>query len=179
MKPPGLISRAAGRQRGIFIALIVALISSTASAKIIQNQAAITPESEAPLTLPPNAAGPSVNYYLFGTTPSWWNQNSALPPRWPNLIPALGTLTITRRVLRDAISLRLARQAEHEAVSKNKPRSWNHDNFHGTVLLLRSFHNEAGLLCRDFSHTVTIGAADNRFDGTACLQADGTWLLVG
>jgi surface antigen len=178
MKTPSSFSRAA-RQRGILLAMIFVLMPGLACAKIIQNQEMDGPQADAPLTVQPDAAGPHIDYYLFGALPGWWNQNGAAPRRWPNLMPAIGTATITRSILHNAIALRLAREAERRAVFTNTPRSWRHDKFRGTVLLLRSFRNETGLLCRDFSHTVTIDAVDNRLGGTACRQGDGTWLLVG
>jgi hypothetical protein len=177
MKTPGSASRAA-RQRGILVALILTLMPGVAGAKIIQNQGEDASQGNAPLSVQPDATGPHVDYYIFGTSPSWWNQNSALPHRWPNLIPTIGTVTITRSILHDAIALRLAREAERHAVFTNAPSSWRHDKFRGTVLLLRSFRTQSGLLCRDFSHTVTTDTIDNRLGGTACRQVDGTWLLV-
>jgi surface antigen len=43
----------------------------------------------------------------------------------------------------------------------------------------RSYSNEAGEYCRDYTAAATIGQRNETVRGSACLQADGTWKLVG
>ncbi|NLC71382.1 MAG: hypothetical protein GX751_08510 [Desulfuromonadaceae bacterium] len=48
----------------------------------------------------------------------------------------------------------------------------------GAVTPLASFVNENGNSCRDFISTILINGDEERNNGTACRQADGTWIVV-
>jgi len=52
-----------------------------------------------------------------------------------------------------------------------------HTNYHVTPL--RSYSSEAGRYCREYTAMATIGGRHERVQGTACLQPDGSWQLVG
>lgn len=48
----------------------------------------------------------------------------------------------------------------------------------GSVVPVNTYQNSAGLYCREFVTTVTIGGVEEPAYGTACRQPDGAWLIV-
>lgn len=61
-----------------------------------------------------------------------------------------------------------------------EPTSWvNPDNgTRYTVTPTRTFERQGGP-CRDFEVDATVAGQPDQVFGTACLQADGTWMIVG
>lgn len=52
-----------------------------------------------------------------------------------------------------------------------------HTDYHVTPT--RSYSNDAGRYCREYTALATIDGRHERMHGTACLQPDGSWQLVG
>jgi surface antigen len=50
---------------------------------------------------------------------------------------------------------------------------------HGSVLPTRTFRTVSGLVCRDFTVTVTVSGVTRAEDGTACRDSDGQWKNAG
>lgn len=180
-------SRRAGfARRGLVVAAALLGMLNAAEAKILlgSESASLPPADASPTEKPPSIAPGSsahVDYYIYGVAPTWWNQTPALAPHQLNLA-TLGTVSITRGLLRSAVALRLARNAERLAVVSNKSRSWLVDGtlLHGVVTPLGSFRNSAGLFCRNFAHSLTLDDGSERtVQGTACRALTGAWLLVG
>ncbi len=49
----------------------------------------------------------------------------------------------------------------------------------GAVVPIKTFTNDQGQPCREFTSTITIGGKAEQGYGTACRQPDGTWQIVG
>jgi len=56
--------------------------------------------------------------------------------------------------------------------------TWHDRDASGVIMPTRSGVDAAGQPCREFQQTVTIGGKTEQAYGTACRQADGSWLLV-
>ncbi|MFC7331981.1 RT0821/Lpp0805 family surface protein [Rhodocista pekingensis] len=71
--------------------------------------------------------------------------------------------------------------AEEAAVTRNEQITWNNPDTgnRGTIAPTRSYTNDAGNLCREYTHTVHVDGRAETARGTACRQDDGTWRLVG
>lgn len=48
----------------------------------------------------------------------------------------------------------------------------------GTVTPTRTFQNNSGQYCREFSQTIVVGGQKQDAFGTACRQSDGSWQVV-
>ncbi len=48
----------------------------------------------------------------------------------------------------------------------------------GTVTPTRTFQNQSGQYCREFSQTIVVGGQKQDAFGTACRQTDGSWRVV-
>jgi hypothetical protein len=55
---------------------------------------------------------------------------------------------------------------------------WNADGASGVVTPIREGTDDAGNLCREFEQEIRIDGRRERALGTACLQQDGTWVVV-
>lgn len=73
-----------------------------------------------------------------------------------------------------------AATAEQQALNQGGPISWNSPDSgaRGTVQPQRTYQNNAGQTCRDYTHTVTVQGQREQARGTACRQPDGSWQLV-
>jgi surface antigen len=73
-----------------------------------------------------------------------------------------------------------AANAEEQAVSQNQSITWNNSDTgrRGVVEPVRTYENQNGQTCREYTHTVYIGGRAESARGTACRDADGTWRLV-
>jgi len=73
---------------------------------------------------------------------------------------------------------------ERQYALENEPTgqssAWvNPDSGHrGSVTPTRTYRNESGQPCREFTETVVIGGEEQQAYGTACRQPDGTWRVV-
>ena len=61
-----------------------------------------------------------------------------------------------------------------ETITWNNPKTQNY----GSVTPVREGTSSAGLYCREFQQTVTIGGRSEHAYGTACRQPDGSWKMV-
>jgi len=73
-----------------------------------------------------------------------------------------------------------ALEAERTAVARNQPISWRNPSSgnQGTIEPVRTYRNDQGNLCRDYTHVITVDGRQETASGTACRQEDGTWRLV-
>ncbi len=73
-----------------------------------------------------------------------------------------------------------AATAERTAVARNEAITWNNPESgnRGTIEPNRTYTNQQGRTCRDYTHTVYVDGQPEKVNGTACQQADGTWTLV-
>jgi len=73
-----------------------------------------------------------------------------------------------------------AYSAERTAVARNESITWNNPETgnRGTIEPVRTYTNDAGNLCREYTHSVYINGRPETARGTACRQDDGTWRLV-
>ena len=56
--------------------------------------------------------------------------------------------------------------------------TWSNGGAEGTVVAIREGTDAGGNICREFQHSVIIdGQAEDAW-GTACKQADGTWMVI-
>ena len=56
---------------------------------------------------------------------------------------------------------------------------WNSGGAVGTVQTTRSGVSSSGRQCREYQQTVTVGGRTEQAYGTACLQPDGAWEIIG
>jgi surface antigen len=85
--------------------------------------------------------------------------------------------------LLDQRDKQLAAEAAHRAMESTptgKPVAWqNPDSQHsGTVTPTKTYQTAQGDYCRDYQATVLIDGKQERANGTACRQPDGTWRVV-
>jgi surface antigen len=85
--------------------------------------------------------------------------------------------------LLDERDRRLATQATHEALEtapSGGSVTWNNpDNGHaGAVIPIRTYQTTTGGYCREYQTTMTIDGRQERGQGTACRQPDGSWRVV-
>lgn len=82
----------------------------------------------------------------------------------------------------DAADRRAALDAEYRALEYGRtgaPVAWQgHKGHHGDVIAGAEYRIN-DFTCRDYTHTVYIGAQPQTARGTACRQTDGTWKAVG
>jgi surface antigen len=78
---------------------------------------------------------------------------------------------------------RLAAEAAHRAMESTptgKPVAWkNPDSGHsGTVTPTKTYQTASGNYCREYQTTVVIDGKQERANGTACRQPDGSWRIA-
>lgn len=71
-------------------------------------------------------------------------------------------------------------QASQNAMQSGRARSWNNasSGAHGTVRPYKSYLNQDGVTCREYSQTIVVDGRTHQGHGTACREADGTWRIV-
>lgn len=62
----------------------------------------------------------------------------------------------------------------HETIAWKNPESGNH----GTVTPVREGNTSSGDYCREYQQTIVVDGQAETAYGTACKQADGSWVLV-
>jgi len=94
------------------------------------------------------------------------------------VLGALAGREIARRV--SGTDERQAVAAEQRAVASNEPISWNNPETgnRGTIQPQRTYRNDTGQTCREYTHTIYVDGRAEAARGTACRQPDGTWQLV-
>jgi plastocyanin len=77
-------------------------------------------------------------------------------------------------------------QREHEAAQiqatsagVGEKITWATNDANGYVVTTKQGMNGNGLNCREFQQNITVGGNTEEAYGTACLQADGAWSIVG
>ncbi len=80
----------------------------------------------------------------------------------------------------DQSSMQQTAQRSLESSRTNEPVEWkNPDNGNsGSITPTRTFTNDQGQSCREYTQQVTIGGEPQEAHGTACRQTDGTWMIV-
>jgi len=75
---------------------------------------------------------------------------------------------------------RRASDAEERAVASNGPITWNNPETgnRGVIEPQRTFQNQSGQTCREYTHTIYVNGRPEQAYGTACRQPDGTWRLA-
>ncbi len=68
-----------------------------------------------------------------------------------------------------------------EQTSSGVTSKWvNPDSGHsGTITPVKTYQNNAGQNCREFTQTINVGGQSQKAFGTACRQNDGSWKIVG
>jgi len=94
-------------------------------------------------------------------------------------------LAFTAITLKLLDNLNEEQQRQHEAAQVQATRAaigdtiiWHDGSASGTVTTVREGTSSAGLPCREFQQTITVGGNREQGYGTACLQADGSWRIV-
>ena len=66
-----------------------------------------------------------------------------------------------------------------ETQPSGTPVAWNNPDSgnRGTITPVRTYQQNNGQYCREYQQTVTVGGDTQDAYGTACRQADGTWLV--
>ncbi|WPX96869.1 RT0821/Lpp0805 family surface protein [Candidatus Bandiella euplotis] len=83
----------------------------------------------------------------------------------------------------DQRDLELQQNAQLKALEYNKsgaPASWNNPDSHasGEVVPVKTFVNDYGQNCREYTQKIKIGNKVEEGFGTACRRADGSWEIV-
>jgi len=94
-------------------------------------------------------------------------------------------LAFTAITLKLLDNLNEEQQRRHEAAQVQATRAgigdtivWHDGGASGAVTTVREGTSSAGLPCREFQQTITVGGTQEQGYGTACLQADGSWRIV-
>ena len=71
-------------------------------------------------------------------------------------------------------------QSALESAPTNKSVPWkNPDNGHsGSITPTKTYQNDTGQYCREYTQTVNIGGKAEKAYGRACRQPDGSWQVV-
>lgn len=95
------------------------------------------------------------------------------------VLGALAGREIAKRLSND--EQERAATAERTAVARNEAITWNSPSSgnRGTIEPNRTYTNDQGRTCREYTHTVYAEGRAEKARGTACQQSDGTWSLVG
>lgn len=56
--------------------------------------------------------------------------------------------------------------------------TWKNGANRGSIQPRKYYRNDDGMLCREYTQTIYIGKEKHKGRGTACKQADGTWVIV-
>jgi len=80
----------------------------------------------------------------------------------------------------DRLAMQKNAQYSLEHTKTNQPTTWvNPDTGNsGELTPTRTYKNDEGQYCREYSQTVTIGGQEQQGYGKACRQPDGSWLIV-
>lgn len=86
------------------------------------------------------------------------------------------SLDRTDRLFADRAVQQAAAAPVGQTIAWSNPDSGNY----GTVTPVRDGHDtNTGAFCREYQTTVTVGGSTQDAFGTACLQPDGSWKIVG
>lgn len=78
-----------------------------------------------------------------------------------------------RRLALENSQAALERSRTGETAAWRNPDSGNA----GSLTPTRTFQAADGTFCREYQQTITVGGREENAFGTACRQADGTWML--
>ncbi len=67
-----------------------------------------------------------------------------------------------------------------ENTRTNQTTTWRNPDSgnYGTIMPVETYQTSQGQYCREYHQTVIIGGQSQQAYGTACRQADGSWLIV-
>lgn len=80
----------------------------------------------------------------------------------------------------DSLVMQKNAQYSLEHTRTNQPTTWvNPDSGNsGEFTPTRTYKNDEGQYCREYTQTVVIGGQEQQAYGTACRQPDGSWLII-
>lgn len=79
----------------------------------------------------------------------------------------------------DDIDRQNANMALAQSMATNRPTQWQGNQGAGVIQPTRDIQTASGQFCREFRHTIMVGPQKKQGVGTACLNPDGTWRIVG
>jgi surface antigen len=70
--------------------------------------------------------------------------------------------------------------ASQNALETGKSKSWknSHTGHRGTIHPHKSYTNDSGEYCREYTQSIYVSGKRHEGHGTACRQDDGTWQIV-
>ncbi len=78
--------------------------------------------------------------------------------------------------------LTMERNAQYalEYTRTNQPTTWRNPDSgnYGSITPVETYQTSQGQYCREYYQTVSIGGQPQQAYGTACRQADGSWMIV-
>jgi hypothetical protein len=89
------------------------------------------------------------------------------------------TLKILDNINEDAQRKHEAAQIKATTASVGEKITWNTTQSSGYVVATKEVTDNAGLTCREFQQSIEVGGNIEKAYGTACLQADGAWKIIG
>ena len=123
-------------------------------------------------------------YHRHAPTYRFWHWGP--PGRYPYVTDkAFKYMGITAFALGFLDLLNADQQRSHEMALINaasRPGEeiiWESGDARGTVQVTRTGATPSGRQCREFQQTVTVGGRTEQAYGTACLQPDGSWEILG
>ncbi|MEH6445310.1 MAG: RT0821/Lpp0805 family surface protein [Oceanospirillaceae bacterium] len=89
------------------------------------------------------------------------------------------SLKILDNINEDAQRKHEAAQVKATTANVGEKIVWNTTQSSGYVVTTKEGTNNVGLTCREFQQSIKVGGKIETAYGSACLQADGAWKIVG
>ncbi len=80
----------------------------------------------------------------------------------------------------DRLAMQRTTQRTLESAPVGKTSTWENPDSgnYGSVTPRKTWRQDDGTYCREFTQTITVGGRTEEAYGTACRQPDGTWKIV-
>ena len=80
----------------------------------------------------------------------------------------------------DRLAMQRTTQRTLESAPVGKTSTWKNPDSgnYGSVTPRKTWQQDDGTYCREFTQTITVGGRTEEAYGTACRQPDGTWKIV-
>ena len=80
----------------------------------------------------------------------------------------------------DRLAMQRTTQRTLESAPVGKTSTWENPDSgnYGSVTPQKTWQQDDGTYCREFTQTITVGGRTEEAYGTACRQPDGTWKIV-
>ena len=80
----------------------------------------------------------------------------------------------------DRLAMQRTTQRTLESAPVGKTSTWENPDSgnYGSVTPQKTWRQDDGTYCREFTQTITVGGRTEEAYGTACRQPDGTWKIV-